>query len=122
MSLSVTPNPFNASTRLPFDPPLAELVKVEVFDLAGRNVGNVGFATNSGPFGGESDLQWMQAGYHEVRFDGSDLPSGVYLVRVEASGLRQPRLPHLSEGRAPSRPQAGGIPPPCGFLPIPSIR
>jgi hypothetical protein len=31
-------------------------------------------------------------GIHEATFDGSDLPSGVYLLRVEVSGLGQPRL------------------------------
>jgi hypothetical protein len=108
-SLSVSPNPFNPATTITLTLPQAGPVEVEVYDLAGRNVG---FATNSGPFGGETDLQWMETGTHTLTFDGSDLPSGVYLLRVEMSGLRQPRLQNgvagfsagPMEGRAPSCP------------------
>jgi hypothetical protein len=27
---------------------------------------------------------WREAGRHEVTFDGSDLPSGIYIYRMEA--------------------------------------
>ncbi|RJP76900.1 MAG: T9SS C-terminal target domain-containing protein [Candidatus Zixiibacteriota bacterium] len=34
---------------------------------------------------------WYPAGTHEVTFDGSGLPSGVYLVRLEAGDGSQVR-------------------------------
>jgi len=89
VSLSVSPNPCNPSTTIRFDLPQAGYVRLEVFDTAGRRVGNVGFAAKSGPFGGEPDLQWYPAGSHAVTFDGAGLPSGVYLVRLEAGGASQ---------------------------------
>ncbi len=33
---------------------------------------------------GESDLRWYSAGTHEITFDSSDLPSGVYIARLHA--------------------------------------
>ena len=56
--------------------PVASWVKVEVFDIAGRKC-----------FGGGSTpaLQgWYEPGMHEVTFDGSDLPSGIYICRLQA--------------------------------------
>jgi hypothetical protein len=67
------PNPFNPSTTISFQLPVANWVKLEVLDIAGR-------ATHASP------LQdgWRDAGIHEVTFDASDLPSGIYLYRLEA--------------------------------------
>jgi len=48
-------------------------VKLQGFDAAGRAVGL-----------GEPDRRWYAAGVHEVRFDGTGLPSGIYLVRLTA--------------------------------------
>jgi hypothetical protein len=100
--LSVSPNPFNPSTTITLTLPQAEWVKVEVFDIAGR------------PQGSPLREGWREAGRHTMTFDGSDLSSGVYLLRVEVSGLRQPRLqeggqPRLQEGGQP-RLQEGGQP------------
>ncbi len=77
------PNPFNPTTTIRFELPVAGMVKLEVFDLHGRHTGtrhtlslpNVGF--------GESDLQ-LQPGTHEITFDGSGLPSGIYFLRLTA--------------------------------------
>jgi hypothetical protein len=72
----IYPNPFNASSVIQFGLPVASWVKVEVFDIAGRKC-----------FGGGNTpaLQgWYAAGVHEVTFDGSDLPSGIYIYRMEA--------------------------------------
>ena len=52
-------------------------MKVEVFDIAGRLVGLSGSGTT--PTTG-----YYRAGVHEVTFDGSDLPSGIYLLRLRA--------------------------------------
>jgi predicted outer membrane repeat protein len=65
------PNPFNASTTLSFELPIASLVSLKVYDPSGRLVVNL--------VEGRHD-----AGSHEVTFDGAELASGVYLVRLKA--------------------------------------
>ena len=79
----VYPNPFNPTTTFSFQLPEASLVKLEIFDINGRNVGarlprpyTVGF--------GESALRWYPAGTHQITFDGSGLPSGIYFARLQA--------------------------------------
>ena len=72
------PNPFNPSTVIPYEISNAADVKVEVFDMLGRRVATLidGF---------------KPAGNHTVRFDGSGLSSGIYMVRLSAAGNRQMR-------------------------------
>ncbi|MBU0517609.1 SBBP repeat-containing protein [bacterium] len=78
------PNPFNPTTTITFDLPVASTITLNVYDINGRNVGtkhashlhNVGF--------GESDLQFYTPGSHSITFDASGLASGVYLYRMEA--------------------------------------
>ncbi len=82
LQLLSSPNPFNPSTVLRFELPVAAYVKLEVFDVNGRHVGAHGCAPAVGF--GESDLRWYSAGTHEITFDGSDLPSGVYIARLHA--------------------------------------
>ncbi|RJP78917.1 MAG: T9SS C-terminal target domain-containing protein, partial [Candidatus Zixiibacteriota bacterium] len=54
------------------------------FDIAGRRVAG---ARHASPLpAGEA---WYPAGSHEVTFDGSRLPSGVYLLRLEAEDFIQ---------------------------------
>ena len=48
-------------------------MKVEVYDIAGREVR----AHSRAPLQG-----YYPAGVHEVTFDGSDLASGIYIVRL----------------------------------------
>ncbi len=70
------PNPFNASTILSFDLPVASRVTLEVFDISGRMV--------TGLSGSGTTPTMYEAGMHQINFDGSDLPSGVYLYRIMA--------------------------------------
>ena len=73
------PNPFNATTTIRFDLPVAGWVKLEVFDIGGREVGSAqGRPLREG---------WMEAGSHEVTFDGLGLASGVYIYRLTVKGL-----------------------------------
>jgi len=65
------PNPFNPSTALSFDLPIASFVNLAVFDIFGRLVATLADG-------------WREAGVHEVTFDGSGLPSGIYLYRLSA--------------------------------------
>ncbi len=64
------PNPFNPVTTLPFH--LAETgpVTLQVLDLAGRTVATL-----------VDGLQ--ERGAHEVSFNGSQLPSGLYVARLQ---------------------------------------
>ncbi len=69
--VSSYPNPFNPSTTIRFDPPEATFVRLRVFDLLGRVIAILVEEQKS-------------AGSYSVTFDASNLPSGVYLYRIEA--------------------------------------
>ncbi len=71
LKCTMIPNPFNPTTTIRLELPEAGWVKVEVFDVKGRSV----WAHSRAP------LQ-MAAGTHEITFDGSALPSGIYFVRL----------------------------------------
>ena len=74
------PNPFNPSTLLRFSLPATDRVTLRVYDPSGRLVDVL-----------LSDQAFPQ-GDHSVRFDGGSLPSGVYLLVLQASsGLRSAR-------------------------------
>ncbi len=72
------PNPFNPSTTIRFRLPRKSSVHLAVFNALGQRVATL--------VQGE-----QEAGYHEVRFDGSNLASGVYLYRLTAGGFAQTR-------------------------------
>ena len=71
--LSVFPNPFNAETTISFTLPKTENITVSVFDVMGKEV----TVLASGEY---------SAGNHNLKFDGKDLSSGVYFVRLKAEG------------------------------------
>jgi photosystem II stability/assembly factor-like uncharacterized protein len=75
------PNPFNPITTISFTLPHAGEVKLAVYDVLGRNVGKEPFASSS----------VYSAGEHRVTFDGADLSSGIYFVRMEAGKMVQTR-------------------------------
>jgi hypothetical protein len=70
------PNPFNPTTVFRFDLPEAAQVTLEVFDVFGRRVG-VGL-----PLRGLDPTRRYAPGTHEITFDGSRLPSGLYFYRL----------------------------------------
>lgn len=72
------PNPFNPSTVIPFQMAAASGVKIEVFDMLGRKVATL-------------VDEFRPAGTHTVRFDGSGLSSGVYMIRMVTPGHQQTR-------------------------------
>lgn len=63
------PNPFNPTTNIKFALPQSSVVKLEVFNVLGQRVATL--------VNGE-----MNAGYHTVMFDASNLASGVYVYRI----------------------------------------
>ena len=73
--LTAHPNPFNPSTTLSFDLPAASQVSLRVYDINGR-------------LAAELVNGWREAGTHEVTFDASRLPSGIYLAQVSAGSFR----------------------------------
>ena len=65
------PNPFNPSTVIRFDLPSRSFVTLKVYDIVGREITEL---VNG----------LTEAGTHEIKFDASGLPSGVYLYRITA--------------------------------------
>ncbi len=65
------PNPFNPATVISYQLPAVSRVALKVFDILGREIATLVDAREN-------------AGYHEVKFDGSRLASGVYFVRLTA--------------------------------------
>jgi len=65
------PNPFNPTTVISFTLPAASRVSLQVYDLAGRSAMTL---VNG----------WRDSGEHEVTFDGSELPSGIYFAKLTA--------------------------------------
>jgi hypothetical protein len=72
------PNPFNPTTTIGYDLPTTSNVKLNVFDILGREVSTLVDGMES-------------AGKHVVRFDGSNLPSGFYFYKLQAAGYTNTR-------------------------------
>jgi Secretion system C-terminal sorting domain len=68
------PDPFNPSTTIRYGLPHTSNVSLTVFNTLGQQVALLQH--------GE-----QEAGYHEVRFDGSGLSSGVYFYRIQVRPL-----------------------------------
>jgi hypothetical protein len=65
------PNPFNPTTSIRYGLPRQSEVSIMVFNMLGQMVAVL-------------VQQEQPAGYHEVRFDASTIPSGMYLYRIQA--------------------------------------
>ncbi|MFO8028525.1 MAG: choice-of-anchor D domain-containing protein [Cyclonatronaceae bacterium] len=72
------PNPFNPATSIAFQLPENSRVTLEVYDVIGRRVATL-----------VDDN--LNAGHHEVSFDGTRLASGVYVYRMQAGDFIQTR-------------------------------
>ena len=68
------PNPFNPSTKIEFRLAVDSKVRLKVFNVLGQELASLVNAN-------------LIAGGHSVNFDASSLNSGVYLYRVEATGI-----------------------------------
>jgi hypothetical protein len=65
------PNPFNPSTTVRYNLPVRTSVHLAVFDVLGQCVATLDYGV-------------LDAGTHEVRFDGTNLASGAYFCRLIA--------------------------------------
>jgi len=68
------PNPFNPTTVIRYQLPVASRVTLAIYDLLGRRVAVL-----------VDDRK--EAGVHDVSFDASGLPSGVYFSRLQAGSF-----------------------------------
>jgi len=68
------PNPFNPETRIDFTLPEKQLVSLRVYNTLGELVG-------------ELVNEEREAGSYSVTFDASNLPSGVYIYRLQTSSF-----------------------------------
>ena len=74
--LGVTPNPFTRTAKVNFEMPQPGWVRVALYDVSGRLVRQVG-------------ERLATAGRQAWTLESTQLPSGVYFVRLEAAGIRQ---------------------------------
>jgi len=65
------PNPFNPVTRISWQSPVHGWQTLKVYDVLGKEVATL--------VNGE-----MDAGNHEVSFNGTDLPSGMYIYKLQS--------------------------------------
>lgn len=63
------PNPFNPSTVIRYQIPVRSKVQLQVFDMLGRKVATLIDGS-------------VEAGYHQVTFNGRDLASGIYIYQL----------------------------------------
>lgn len=68
------PNPFNPATIISWQSPINGLQTLKVYNALGKEVATL--VNENRP-----------AGNYEVKFDGKDLPSGVYLYRLQAGNF-----------------------------------
>jgi hypothetical protein len=72
------PNPFNPVTSLKFEVPVLTSVKIYLHDILGRELETI---VN----------EQLQPGTYEVKWDGSNYPSGVYFYTFQANNYKETR-------------------------------
>ena len=70
------PNPFNPTTKIKFALPKKGFTKIIIYDLLGREVMTL---VN----------KELQTGYHEINIAANNLPSGVYIYRIQSGNFTQ---------------------------------
>jgi len=75
-SVNVQPNPFNQSTVISYQLKEAGKINLSVYDILGQEIVTLVEG-------------YQSAGTYDISFDGKQLVSGVYFIRLEAGGLNQ---------------------------------
>ena len=70
------PNPFNAETSIEFRLPETGMTKLIIYDIRGREIARL------------IDRE-MDAGYHSITWNGSNVSSGIYFYRLQAGEFVQ---------------------------------
>jgi glucose/arabinose dehydrogenase len=68
------PNPFNPITNIEFQLPVSGFISLKVFDVLGNQVKTL-------------INEEKKAGFYQIAFDASDLPSGVYLYKLSTESF-----------------------------------
>jgi Secretion system C-terminal sorting domain len=72
------PNPFNPITKIEFSIPSAGNTRLDVYDITGKLIRNL-------------VEQELSAGNYSTGFDASELPSGIYIYRIESGNYTESR-------------------------------
>lgn len=72
IEISNHPNPFNPSTKISYSVPEKSFVKIEVYSAIGERIKTL-------------INEYKSAGKYYSHFDGSDLASGVYILRMSVN-------------------------------------
>ena len=70
------PNPFNPVTDIKFTLPEAAKVTLKVYNIIGQELAQLVNGVE-------------EVGYHSIKFEGSELPSGTYIYRLQAGNFVQ---------------------------------
>jgi hypothetical protein len=76
------PNPFNPSTTIRFSLPETKKVRLTIYNILGEQIAAL---VNES----------MEAGFYNIKFDGSNYSSGVYIFMLEGDDFIQSRMMHL---------------------------
>jgi len=68
------PNPFNPTTKIKFGLPANSFTTLKIYDILGREVKTL------------VNVE-MTTGYHEVELNANDLPSGIYLYKLQTNSF-----------------------------------
>ncbi|MFH1196964.1 MAG: FISUMP domain-containing protein [bacterium] len=66
------PNPFNPSTKIKYSIPEKCFISLKIFDVLGNEIQTLA-------------NEKKEAGNYEIEFDGSEFPSGVYFIKLNAN-------------------------------------
>lgn len=66
------PNPFNPTTKISYAIPKESFVKLKIYNMLGNEIATL-------------INEDQEAGFYSIRFDASDIPSGIYFYRLQAN-------------------------------------
>ena len=70
------PNPFNPVTTIEFTIPKSTFINITVYDVMGRVIKNL-------------VEEYINAGNYSIKWDATDIPSGIYLITMSSGTYSQ---------------------------------